>query len=98
MSDNMIAKGIRNFFHKKSTPSKVSLQQAKVAGNSLFVDWKKVSVKTLAQGMNVELEHEETLAKLGVTDILKAAASIALDHLAEDVHYYEKLKKVEAKS
>ena len=96
-SNNLIIKGLRNFFHKKSTPTKVSLQQAKVVGNSLFVDWKKVSVKTLAQGMNVELEHEGTLVKLGVTNILKAAAQIALDHLGEDKSYYDKLKKMEAK-
>ena len=98
-SDNMIIKGIRRFLHKSHTPSKVSPQQAKAAGNSLFVDWKKVSVKTLVQGMNTELEHESTLRSLGVLekDMLKAAARIALDHLAEDKQYYDKLKKKEAK-
>jgi len=77
----------------------VSPAQAKQVGNSLFVDWHKVSVKTLTQGMNVELEHEATLRSLGVKDqdMFKAAARIALDHLAEDKAYYEKLKKLEGK-
>ena len=87
------------FTYHKKTGSRVSDSQAKEVGNKLFVDWKKVSVKTLAAGMNVELEHKSTLTKLGVkdADILKAAARIALDHLAEDGAYYTKLKKMEAK-
>lgn len=98
-SNNLIIKGLRNLFHKSSTTTKVSPQQAKTIGNSLFVDWKKVSVKTLTQGMSVELEHTETLRSLGIPekDILKTAAKIALDHLSEDSQYYDKLKKMEGK-
>ena len=85
-------------YHPKSK-SRVSDSLAKEVGNKLFVDWKKVNVKTLAAGMNVELEHEGTLKTLGVAqkDLFKAAAQIALDHLAEDPQYYVKLKKMEAK-
>ena len=90
---------LRNIFKRlpKKTVSRVSPSQAKEVGDKLFVDWKKMTPKDLAYGMNIELEHESTLKSLGVTDILKAVAKIALDHYAENRQYYQKLKKVEAK-
>ena len=91
---------LRAFFSKRrKLPSSVSSSQAKAIGDKLFVDWKKISPKTLAQGMSIELEHKDTLISLGVkdADMLKAVARIALDHLAEDGKYYTKLKKVEGK-
>ena len=91
---------LRAFFSKhRKTSASVSPQQAKAIGDKLFVDWKKISPKTLAQGMSIELEHKDTLISLGVkdADMLKAVARIALDHLAEDGKYYTKLKKVEGK-
>ena len=103
MDLNPVSKNnLRNLFswHKSSTPKgPVSPQMAKELGNKLFVDWKRVSPKTLAFGMNTELEHKDTLLSLGVKeqDIYKAVARIALDHLAEDKDYYVKLKKMEAK-
>lgn len=45
-----------------------------------------VDPKKLAAGAKIEMEH---------TDDEKLARRIALDHLAEDINYYEKLKKVE---
>ena len=90
---------LRALFFPNKTKSSVSPQQAKAVGNKLFVDWKKISPKTLAQAMSIELEHKDTLVSLGVheNDMLKAVARIALDHLAEDGKYYTKLKKVEGK-
>ena len=90
---------LRTLFFPNKTKSSVSPQQAKAVGDKLFVDWKKISPKTLAQGMSIELEHKDTLISLGVheNDMLKAVARIALDHLAEDGKYYSKLKKVERK-
>ena len=91
---------LRAFFSKRrKLPSSVSPSQAKAIGDKLFVDWKKISPKTLAHGMSIELEHEGTLVRLGIKsdELLKAAAMIALDHLAEDGKYYSKLKKVEGK-
>ena len=90
---------LRTLFFPNKTKSSVSPQQAKAVGNKLFVDWKKISPKTLAQGMSIELEHKDTLISLGVkdADMLKAVARIALDHLAESPKYYTKLKKVEGK-
>jgi hypothetical protein len=40
----------------------------------------------LAQGIKVEMEH---------TKLRSVAREIALDHLGEDLHYYEKLSKIE---
>jgi Protein of unknown function (DUF5661) len=52
----------------------------------------KVSVahlnKQLSKGMNVEKEH---------TSHEKVAKEIALDHIGEDPHYYDKLSKMENK-
>jgi Protein of unknown function (DUF5661) len=90
---------LRALFFPNKTKSSVSPQQAKAVGDKLFVDWKKISPKTLAQGMSIELEHKDTLVSLGVheNDMYKAVARIALDHLAEDGKYYSKLKKLEKK-
>lgn len=44
----------------------------------------KVDAEQLKIGIEVELEH---------TDDEKVAEKIARDHLAEDPHYYTKLKK-----
>jgi len=48
----------------------------------------KEVVKELKKGVKVEKEH---------TDDPKIAREIAVDHLAEDLYYYDKLKQVEAK-
>jgi len=45
---------------------------------------KEVDAEQLKIGIEVELEH---------TDDEKVAEKIARDHLAEDPHYYTKLKK-----
>ena len=90
---------LRALFFPNKTTSSISPQQAKAIGDKLFVDWKKISPKTLAQGMSIELEHKDTLISLGVheNDMLKAVARIALDHLAETTKYYDRLRKVEGK-
>ena len=90
---------LRTLFFPNKTKSSVSPQQAKAIGDKLFVDWKKISPKTLAQGMSIELEHKDTLISLGVheNDMLKAVARIALDHLAESPKYYLELAKIEKK-
>ena len=90
---------LKSFFFPNKNKTVISASQAKEVGNKLFVDWKKISPKTLAQGMSIELEHKDTLISLGVKegDLLRAVARIALDHLSETPHYYSKLKKVERK-
>lgn len=47
-----------------------------------------VDPKQLEMGIKTEMEH---------TDDKEEAKKIALQHLAEDPHYYSKLKKIEKK-
>jgi len=51
------------------------------------VSYEKVS-KALDKGIKVEKEHTKNTL---------VAKKIALDHLAEDLGYYEKLRKIERK-
>ena len=57
-----------------------------------------VDPNQLEMGIQVEMEHAGTIAKLkpGVS-VKDVARSIALDHLREFPDYYTRLKKVEAK-
>lgn len=51
-------------------------------------DWPTVDKDSLEEGINVEMEH---------TDDRAVAEEIARDHLAEDPHYYVKLRSIESK-
>ena len=64
--------------------------QAKQIGHLLHVDFNKVGLNEFMTGMNKELEHYDTLRRLGIAqkDALKAAGMITLDHLNEDPLYY----------
>jgi hypothetical protein len=53
-----------------------------------FEDYKKIFKNKLNQGIDVEMEH--TTSKL-------IAKEIAMDHLWEDLYYYDKIKKIEIK-
>jgi hypothetical protein len=46
----------------------------------------KIAEKELMRGINVEMEH---------TTSAEVAKEIALDHLFEDIYYYQKLAKIE---
>lgn len=46
----------------------------------------KIAEKELMRGITVEMEH---------TDNADVAKEIALDHLFEDIYYYQKLNKIE---
>jgi len=56
-------------------------------GKSISLIEKKVKSE-LVKGVKVEMEH---------TDDKEVAKKIAMDHLYEDLEYYEKLKKIESK-
>jgi len=75
---------------------KCSLKQAKEVGTLLNVNFKNVSVKTLRQGILVELEHGKINKTTNVTnDDLIMTAKIALAHIVEFPDYYERLEKLE---
>lgn len=71
---------------------------AKLIGDKLGINWKKVDIKQFEEGLKVELEHGKKHAKTNVTnnDPIKTG-KIALAHLEEIPDYYTKLKKVESK-
>lgn len=63
----------------------ISTPSSKTLAKKYVVSIAKVE-KEIARGTKVESEH---------TSDPKVAREIASDHVAEDLHYYEKLSKVE---
>jgi hypothetical protein len=77
---------------------RVSLKKAKEVGDSLGVDWKKVSLAQLQKGIEVEGEHQTGDPKTDVVkgkNPLKTQAKIALAHIRELPDYYTRLAKME---
>jgi hypothetical protein len=57
-------------------------------GNYSFEEYKKIFNSKLKEGIKTEMEH---------TTSSSIAKEIAMDHLWEDLNYYDKLKKIESK-
>lgn len=60
-----------------------------------FNAW-QVNVDELRKGMDVEMEHLDTIRRLPELSIMEALALIALDHLKELPDYYSRLEKMES--
>lgn len=71
-----------------------SNEKAKKLGDSLGVDWTKISLSQFKMGLSVEKEHDDG-SKLDVVDTELDLAKIVLAHLKENPQYYTKLKTVE---
>ncbi len=74
---------------------RITKAQAKKIGDKLKVNWNKVDIEQLRQGMMVESEHKNV-----VGNSMMAWAMVALAHLTErnyryGKNYYTRLKKVE---
>lgn len=70
--------------------------EAKKIGNSLKIDWEKVSIEQFTKGLNVELEHGSKDPQTNATDNDgKLTGEIALAHLKEFPDYYTRLAKME---
>lgn len=74
-----------------------NLKVAKSIGSKIGIDWSKAkfSVRDLANGMDVEQEHNSD-PKTDVVNGDEDLAKIALAHLEEAPDYYNKLKKLES--
>lgn len=86
------SKGRKTKNRKKKTAShgrRPSKKETLELGEKLGVDWVKVDINQLSDGIYVEQEH---------TGDMLTAAKIALDHLKERRDYYVRLKRVEGKS
>jgi len=78
---------------------KISKEKAKEIGNLLKVDWNKIPIEAFTKGINVEREHK-SLDKTPDTTTdkdLKIFGKICLDHLRENIKYYDELAKMEKK-
>lgn len=78
---------------KKFTP-----EEARLIGSGIGVEWERAAFlpKTLAEGMNVELEHGSDPRTNVVDSDPYKIAKIAWQHLMENPRYYEQLQKMEA--
>lgn len=73
-----------------------TLDEAKVIGEQLGIDWSKFDVEQFRMGMDVELEHGLINPITNVTnDNPLMTGKIALAHLNELPDYYTRLAKME---
>ena len=73
-----------------------SLEEAKIIGESLGIDWSKFDVEQFRMGIDVELEHGSRDPRTNITnDDSIMTGKIALAHLNELPDYYTKLEKME---
>jgi len=77
---------------KMDIAPKLPIEQVIALGDEMHVDWRVIRPAEFEAGVQEEMEHLDT-----VDGDMHAVAQIALDHLAEDPHYYDKLKDVFAK-
>ncbi len=78
---------------------KFTIEEARWAGDSLGIDWKRVDIEQFRMGLEVELEHGVIDPVTNVTnDDLTITAKIALAHLKEIPDYYTRLKKMESEA
>lgn len=74
-----------------------TVEEAKMIGEQLGIDWKNFDVEQFRMGMNVELEHGliDPITNVTNSDPL-TTGKIALAHLNEIPDYYTRLAKMEA--
>ncbi len=76
-----------------------TIEEAKVIGGEIGVDWNKYNMEQFRMGLEVELEHGTTNPETNVTgDDLIITGKIALAHLNEIPDYYTRLNKMEAEA
>ncbi len=73
-----------------------TLEEAKIVGKKLGIDWSKFDAEQFRRGMDVELEHGLKDPETNVTnDDPMTTGKIALAHLNEFPDYYTRLDKME---
>jgi hypothetical protein len=79
-----------------TTKKYITIEEAKLTGERLGIDWSKFDVNQFKMGMEVELEHGTVNPLTNVTnDDLLITGKIALAHLNEFPDYYTRLSKME---
>jgi len=83
---------LKNMAYKKQ----FTVEEAKLIGEQLGIDWSKFDVEQFRMGINVELEHGTRDLNTNVTnDDPIMTGKIALAHLNEFSDYYTRLEKLE---
>jgi len=78
---------------------RVTVEEAKLLGVTMGLDWTKVDLGQFRRGLEVELEHGARDAETDVThDDLTLTGKIAWAHLKEFRDYYTRLDKLEAEA
>lgn len=78
---------------------RVTVEEAKLLGANMGLDWTKVDLGQFRRGLEVELEHGARDAETDVThDDLTLTGKIAWAHLKEFRDYYTRLDKLEAEA
>ena len=73
-----------------------TLEEVKIVGKKLGIDWSKFDAEQFRRGMDVELEHGLRAPETNVTnDDPMTTGKIALAHLNEFPDYYTRLDKME---
>lgn len=79
-----------------NTKRVITVDEAKLIGEQLGLDWRTFDVEQFRMGMTVELEHGARDRETNVTnDDLMITGKIALAHLHEIPDYYTRLLKME---
>jgi hypothetical protein len=75
------------------------VEEARVIGTTLGLDWTKIDPEQFRRGLEVELEHGAWDPETNVTnDDLTLTGKIAWAHLKEFPDYYTRLDKMETEA
>jgi len=82
-----------------SSKRRFDLEEARVVGTGIGVDWSAVDLEQFRRGLEVELEHGARDPETNVTnDDLSLTGKIAWAHLKEFADYYTRLDAMEAEA
>ncbi len=77
-----------------------TVEEARVVGDKIGVDWKKININEFKRGLEVEFEHGSQWGdETNITnDDPEITGKIAWAHLKEIPDYYTRLDKMEAEA
>lgn len=76
-----------------------SVEEARLIGTQLGIDWSQIDLEQFRRGLEVELEHGAHDPQTNVTnDDLAMTGKIAWAHLKEISDYYTRLDRLEAEA
>lgn len=80
-----------------SSNKQISIEEARLVGTEIGIDWTKIDLEQFRRGLEVELEHGAHDPETNVTgDDLMLTGKIAWAHLKEIRDYYTRLDRMES--